>query len=93
MQKSNKELIETNIKYGKKFDLNITEQDKTFPIMYWLPKMHKAPISARFLVVSKKCSTKPLSDVISKVFTVTFTHVESFHRKVYFTHALKSFRL
>ena len=38
MQKSNKELIETNIKYCKKFDLKITEQDKTFPIMYWLPK-------------------------------------------------------
>ena len=29
----------TNIKYCKKFDLAITEQDKILPIMYWLPKM------------------------------------------------------
>ena len=40
-QKSREEIIKTNIKYCKKFDLNITEQDKTLPIMYWLPKMHK----------------------------------------------------
>ena len=32
-QKSKEELIETNIKYCKQFDLKITEQDKTFLIV------------------------------------------------------------
>ena len=32
--KSKEELNETNIKYCKTFDLKITEQDKTLPIMY-----------------------------------------------------------
>ena len=39
-------------------------------------------------VDSKNCSTKCLSDMISKVFEMTFKHVESFHRNVYFIHGL-----
>ena len=35
-------------------NLKITEQDKTLPIMYLLPKTHKTPVGARFIVVSKK---------------------------------------
>ena len=30
--------------YCKKFDLNITELDKTLLIIYWLPKIHKTLI-------------------------------------------------
>ena len=52
--KSKEELNETNIKYCKTFDLKITEQDKTLPIMYWLPKMYNTPIGARFIVHSKR---------------------------------------
>ena len=51
--------------------------------MYWLPKIRKLPIGARFIVASKKYSTKS-SDVIYKVFKITFNHVESFYRKSLF---------
>ena len=88
-QKSKEEFIETNTKYCKRIDLKITEQDKTIPIMYWLPKMHKAPIGARFIVASKNCSNKLLSDVIFTVFKMIFNHVESFLiEKVHFAYAL-----
>ena len=64
-QKSMEEIIKTNMKYCKKIDLKITEQDKSHPIMYWLPKLHKTPpIGTRFIAASKNCSTKPLSDMI-----------------------------
>ena len=59
-QESKDRIIKTNIKYCKKFGLKIIEQDKTLLIMYWLPKMHKTSIDARFIVASKSCSTKPL---------------------------------
>ena len=36
--------------------------------MYWIPKLHKTPIVARFIIASRKCSTKPLSKAVSKVF-------------------------
>ena len=57
--------------------------------MSWLPRMHKAPIGTRFIIVSKNCRTKHLSDVISKVFKMISDHVESFHRKSLFYTCLK----
>ena len=39
----------------------ITEKEKTLPIMYWIPKMHKNPTGARFIIASKKYSTKQIS--------------------------------
>ena len=45
--------------------------------MYWLPKMHKTPISARFIVTSKNCIGKP--------------HVESFHTYSLFYTYFKKF--
>ena len=52
-QKSKEELIETNIKYSKKFYLKITEPNKTLTIMSLLPKMNKKQIGARFMVARK----------------------------------------
>ena len=45
--------------------------------MYWLLKIHKTPIGARFIVTSKNCIGKP--------------HVESFHTKSLFYTYLKKF--
>ena len=53
--------------------------------------MYETPISERFIVASKTCSVKSLSEVISKVFTMIFTHVESFHRKLFFDTCFKKF--
>ena len=52
--------------------------------MYWLPKIHKTPVGARFIVASYHCSTNPFSDTISKNVKMTFNTVESFHKKGYF---------
>ena len=48
--------------------MNVTELDESLPIMYWLPKILKTPVGARFIVASYYCSTSPLSDTISKIF-------------------------
>ena len=63
-----KEIIQANTNYCKKFKLNITELDKSLPIMYWLPKMHKTAICPRRFVALKNWSTKLLSDTLSKIF-------------------------
>ena len=59
--------------------------------MYWLPKLHKAPIGARFINASKNCSTKPLSVVISKTFKMLFKHVENFYNISTFYSSCKNF--
>ena len=88
---SKENIIENNIKYCKKFGLNVTEGQKDLPIMYWLPKMHKTPIGARYIVASKECSTKPLTKVISNVFKMIYSHVENFHKKSFFYSNFKKF--
>ena len=39
------------------------------PYIYWIPKMHKNPNKHRFIAVSSKCSSKPLSILITKWLT------------------------
>ena len=84
-------MTQANLNYSKKFDQNIKEIDKSLPIMYGLPKMHKTPIGARFIVPSKNCSTKPFSDKISKIFKMIFNIVESFYNKSFFYSGCKKF--
>ena len=83
-------IIQANISYCKTFDMNIKELDKSLPITYWLPKIHKTPVSARFAVASYYCSTSPLSDTISKIFKMIFDTVKGFHKKVSFIEAVRN---
>ena len=53
---------------SSKFDLEVQADFKTLSIMYWLPKMHKTLIRARFIVASEKCSTKALAKAVTKTF-------------------------
>lgn len=78
------EIVENNIMFCKRFGLQLTEEQKCLPIMYWTPKMHKTPIGARFIVASKNCSTKPLSKVVSRVFSLIFNTIESYHKSSLF---------
>ena len=50
-------MIHETISFSNKLALNADENDKSLPIMYWTPKMHKEGIGASFIVASKKCST------------------------------------
>ena len=79
--KDRNEIISTNVELSEQYDLNVTEKQKTLPIMYWTPKMHYTPSRARFIVSSATCSTKPLSRIVSNVFKRIFKQVQSFHEK------------
>ena len=74
-------IIQANIDYCTNCDLNITDLDKSLPVMYWLPKMLQTPIGVRFIVASNYCSAKPLSDTICQIFKIIFNTAESFHNK------------
>ena len=65
-------IIQTNTLFCEKYKLAVSEDQKTLPIMYWIPKMHKNPVGTRFIVASSKCSTKPLSKAVSKAFKLIF---------------------
>ena len=79
-------MIHEAISFFNKFGLNPDGKDKSLPIMYWKQKLHKEVIGARFIIVSKKCSTKLISKVLSNAFkssikckVSTVNHISIFH--------------
>ena len=42
---------------------NNDEEFNSFTYIYWLPKMHKIPSGARFIIAGGKCINKQLSDM------------------------------
>ena len=72
-------LINDDIALCERFGLTLDEEQKTLPIMYWTPKMHYTPSRARFIVSSAKCSTKPISRVVSNAFKLIFNQIQNFH--------------
>jgi hypothetical protein len=45
------------------------DDDSELPYLYWIPKLHKTPYKQRLIAVSKKCSTKLLSVLLTKILT------------------------
>ena len=84
-------IIQTNTLFCEKYKLAVSEDQKTLPIMYWIPKMHKNPVGTRFIVASSKCSTKPLSKAVSKAFKLIFNQMQNFHDKSKFYSNYKKF--
>lgn len=89
--KNKHDIIGENFELCKLFGLEVSEQNKCLPVMYWLPKLHKTPSDARFIVASSTCSTKPLSSAISNVFKLIFQQVKNFHAKSTFYSRYKKF--
>ena len=51
------------------FGIETSDDELDLPYRYWIPKMHKNPHKHRFIAGSSKCSTKPLSLLITKLLT------------------------
>ena len=47
-------------------------EELDLPYIYWIPKTHENPYEQRFIAGSSKCSTKPLSILLTKL----LTHIE-----------------
>ena len=73
-----------NAEYTKRFGFKITEKEKTLPIIYWIPKMHKNPTGARFIIASKICSAKQTPKSVSNVFELIYSQIENFQKNAKF---------
>ena len=51
------------------FGIETSDDELDLPYIYWIPKMHKNPCKHRFIAGSSKCSTKPLSILLTKLLT------------------------
>ena len=53
--KSHTEIMKNN------FNIQLSEDHKSIPYLFWIPKLHKNPYKSRFIAGASKCTTKQLS--------------------------------
>ena len=78
------DIVEENVMYSERLGLEVGEGERDLPSMYWIPKMHKDPPGARFIIASKQCSTKKISKSVSSAFKLMYNQIENFHTKAKF---------
>ena len=79
-------IIDGNIRDFKiKFGIDkIPIENHRLPNMYWMPKMHKNPIKARFIIASPKSSVKALARNITSAFRLFFRQIQTYNNKCRF---------
>ena len=85
--------IDKNIRVLKiKFCIdNIPIENHRLPNMYWMPKTHKNPIKARFIITSPKYSIKPLARAITSIFRLFFRKIQTYNDKYRFFTGVNAF--
>ena len=58
------------------------DKELDLPYIYWIPKMHKNPYKHQFIAGSSKCSTKPLSILLSKLLTQLQKYCETAYSRI-----------
>ena len=75
----------------QQFNLKTPEDMHSLPDIYWLPKLHKNPIKARFIIASQKCTVKKLSKDITSIFKLAYEQVERYNLKASHFSGVKTF--
>ena len=70
---------------------NNDEEFNCLPCIYWLPKMHKIPSSARFIIAGKKCINKQLRKHVASAFKLCYSQIDAYHKKTYYFSGAKTF--
>ena len=68
--------------------LDLEEEFRKLPPMHWTPKLHKTPVSERFIIGSKLSSLKPLGKVVTKIFKVIFHFKRRYYKKAGFSRGM-----
>ena len=74
-----------------KFNIDIEDGMKTLPDIYWIPKLHKNPAKFRFIIASKRCTTKAVSKNLSSIFTLFQKQIDTYYAKAHFYSGIKSY--
>ena len=55
------------------FGISTKDEKLDLPSLYWIPKLHKCPFKQRYIAGSAKCSTKPLSKLLTCILSAVQT--------------------
>ena len=62
---SKEEILQNHHSVMLTLGISLPEEDIDLPKLYWIPKLHKNPYKQRYSAGSAKCSTKPLSQILT----------------------------
>ena len=57
------------------FEISTNDEELGLPSLYRIPKLHKCPFKQRYIAGSAKCSTKPLSKLITFILSAVKTGI------------------
>ena len=77
-QMSSEDIVNTHDTFTKSLGIELSDDDKKFPYLYWTPKLHKSPVKHHFIAGFSKCATKELSSLLTKILTVINTGLEKY---------------
>ena len=75
-QMSFEDIVNTHDTFMKSLRIELSDDDKRLPYLYWTPKLHKSPVKHRFIACSSNCTTKELPSLLTKILTVIKTGLE-----------------
>jgi hypothetical protein len=59
------------------FGISTKDEELGLPSLYWIPKLLKCPFKQRYIAGSAKCSTKPLSTLLTCILSTVKTGLQS----------------
>ena len=71
-------IVNTHDTFMKSLGIELSDDDKKLPYLYWTPELHKSPVKHQFIAGSSKCTTKELSSLLTKILTVINTGLEKY---------------
>ena len=91
IQEESQSIVDEHIKYFNTHYINIPSIYRCLPQFYWLPKLHKQPYGARFIAASHKCTTKPLSRLLTSCLKLITTHYKQYCNGIFCRTAVNCF--
>ena len=65
------------------FGIDVTDDNKCIPKIFWNPKLHKTPYKARFIAGASNCTTKQLSVYVNSALKVVREYFSKYCSTVY----------
>jgi hypothetical protein len=72
------EILDNHRSVFYSFGISTKDKELDRPSLYWISKLHKCPFKQRYIVGSAKCSTKPLTKLLTCILSAVKTGLQSY---------------
>ena len=75
---TNEEILDNHRSALCSFGISTKDEELDLPSLYWIPNLHKCPFKQRYIAGSAKCSTKPVSKLLTCILSAVKTGIQSY---------------